>query len=558
METVDIVVYGGTVAGVAAAAKAAGNLKGIRDKKIALIIPDPVDHNGNGVCLGGLATVGGQNYFDQRNWSRHGLPDVHPAQGTYAWWSDNGKQQFYGVKNLADTMKRDLAKYGSMISYYYGYDITGIGWANGKITSVDLKQIKRDATTGVVVWENTTATVKGTVFIDASDSGRLTRLSNFGGTVGRYDFPAHALDASEKSSPGQGRQQVATLMFKVTGIDTSVREIDLSGKSPDGMRDVFVVPTAKEEHKEARGNGGKYAYKNNTTIVNFNNKYGPQGFVLKPFNAAQDGENSAEWWVNMLLLFNVDGRANNRDKGTSIFPADMRSDYKTVDDAWVAGRKMLENPEFLSAMRCFPGFQSAKLVMDSDGKPAVGKILYLRETIHAAQSSSARANGTENSNYGLHAMDCWNAGGSSSSGTDKRNYKKRIGLNYYYSDINGYKFEDLKDANGKYIWFDEVGQKIRSDIGVTDETPKNPVYVPYDALATNFVYNLLIPGYAVGASSFAWAEIRVLPNQCVLGDAAGVAAAYAVKNAKDPLNFSQTDIANIQTLLKNSNALLEK
>lgn len=42
METVDIVVYGGTVAGVAAAAKAAGNLKGIRDKKIALIIPDPV------------------------------------------------------------------------------------------------------------------------------------------------------------------------------------------------------------------------------------------------------------------------------------------------------------------------------------------------------------------------------------------------------------------------------------------------------------------------------------------------------------------------------------
>ena len=557
METVDIVVYGGTVAGVAAAAKAAGNLKGIRDKKIALIIPDPVDHNGNGVCLGGLATVGGQNYFDQRNWSRHGLPDVHPAQGTYAWWSDNGKHQFYGVKNLADTMKQDLAKYGSMISYYYGYDITSVSWGNGKISSVNLKQIKRDASTGIVVWENTTATVKGTVFIDASDSGRLTRLSNFGGTVGRYDFPAHALDASEKSSPGQGRQQVATLMFKVTGIDTSVREIDLSGKSPDGMRDVFVVPTAKEEHKEARGNGGKYAYKNNTTIVNFNNKYGPQGFVLKPFNAAQDGENSAEWWVNMLLLFNVDGRANNRDKGTSIFPADMRSDYKTVDDAWVAGRKMLENPEFLSAMRCFPGFQSAKLVMDSDGKPAVGKILYLRETIHAAQSSSARANGTENSNYGLHAMDCWDAGASSSEKTDKRNYKKRIGLNYYYSDINGYKFEDLKDANGKYIWFDEVGQKIRSDIGVTDETPKNPVYVPY-ALATNFVYNLLIPGYAVGASSFAWAEIRVLPNQCVLGDAAGVAAAYAVKNAKDPLNFSQTDIANIQTLLKNSNALLEK
>ena len=62
----------------------------------------------------------------------------------------------------------------------------------------------------------------------------------------------------------------------------------------------------------------------------------------------------------------------------------------------------------------------------------------------------------------------------------------------------------------------------------------------------------------MSASSLAWAEIRVLPNQCVLGDAAGVAAAYAIKNGKDPLSLSQTDITNIQTLLKNSNALLEK
>lgn len=260
----------------------------------------------------------------------------------------------------------------------------------------------------------------------------------------------------------------------------------------------------------------------------------------------------------MLLLFNVDGRANNRDKGTRIFPSDMRSDYKTVDDAWVAGRKMLQTEEFQKAMRCFPGFQSAQLVMDSDGKPAVGKILYLRETIHAAQSSSARANGTEDSNYGLHAQDCWRAGESSSEGIDKRNYKKRIGLNYYYSDINGYKFEDLKDANGNYIWFDEVGRKVRGDVGIERGTPANPVYVPYDAIATNFVKNLLIPGYAVSASSFAWAEIRVLPNQCVLGDAAGVAAAYAVTNNKQPLNFGNADIAKIQTTLTQSNALLNK
>ena len=50
----------------------------------------------------------------------------------------------------------------------------------------------------------------------------------------------------------------------------------------------------------------------------------------------------------------------------------------------------------------------------------------------------------------------------------------------------------------------------------------------------------------------------MLPSQCVLGDAAGVAAAYAVTNSKDPLSFSSADIAKIQTTLTQSNALLNK
>ena len=74
----------------------------------------------------------------------------------------------------------------------------------------------------------------------------------------------------------------------------------------------------------------------------------------------------------------------------------------------------------------------------------------------------------------------------------------------------------------------------------------------------NFVYNLLIPGYAASIASLGWAEARVLPNQCVLGDAAGVAAAYAVTNNKQPLNFGNADIAKIQTTLTQSNALLNK
>ena len=201
------------------------------------------------------------------------------------------------------------------------------------------------------------------------------------------------------------------------------------------------------------------------------------------------------------------------------------------------------------------GLKTQSWYKDSKGKPVVAKILYLRETIHSAQSSSARANGTENSNYALRTDDFRVPGSNKSSGYDARNYAKRVGLNYYALDINAYKFEDLKKS-GAYIWGHEVTTTLRE--GMSFPTHNSPTYVPYDAIATNFVYNLLIPGYAAGISSLGWSEARTLPNQCVLGDAAGVAAAYAAKNNKQPLNFNSTDIAAIQSTLLNSAAMLEK
>ena len=100
-----------------------------------------------------------------------------------------------------------------------------------------------------------------------------------------------------------------------------------------------------------------------------------------------------------------------------------------------------------------------------------------------------------------------------------------------------------------------VTKFVRSDVTIPD---LSPTYVPYSAIATNFVLNLLIPGYATGVASLGWAAARTIPNQCVLGDAAGVAAAYAANNNVDPLNFGSADITAIQNILKNSGALLEK
>lgn len=535
--TVDIVVYGGGFAGVAAAAKAAANTAS--NKTIALIVPDPVDHNGNGSCLGGIGTIGGQNYFDIRTDSK-GLV----TKGTFNWWHTK-LGQHYSVDEMAALLKADLAKYGSKIKYYYGYDISSVGW-DSRITSLTVKQIKRNPTTGIVEWESVQHTINGTVFIDASESGRLTRRANFGGTTGRFDFPATYLDADEKTDYGKGRQQVATLMFKVTGFDK-----DYTGD------DITILDHADTNHVYSAG-GGEKAYQNKKgKIYQFNEKHGPEGFALKPFNMAQDGPNSSEWWVNMLLVFNVDGRAYNRDKGTYLFPSDMRSDYKTVDDAWVEARNIINSAEFLDTIKEFPGFRNVQIVK-KNGKPVVGEVMYLRETIHAALSSTNRANGTENTNYGLTTNEANKAGKTYNDGSDSQNYATRIGLNFYWSDINAYKFEDLKDANGKYIWFDEVFRKVRPDLGLSGSSPTNPVYVPYNAITSNYVANLLTPGYAACMSSFAWAECRVLPNQCVLGDAAGVAAAYAITHNKDPLRLTASDLSQVQTTLRNSGARLEK
>ena len=166
------------------------------------------------------------------------------------------------------------------------------------------------------------------------------------------------------------------------------------------------------------------------------------------------------------------------------------------------------------------------------------------------KDTTAIANGTEDTNYQLTAIACNKAGATPTTGQDTANYKTRIGLNYYWSDINAYQFKDLMDASGAYIWGAEIEDKLRPDMGVTGSTPANPVYVPYLAITTGYVCNLLVPGYAAGMSSFAWAEGRVIPNLCVLGDAAGIAAAYAVNNGKHPRNFTDTDIAAIQGTLK--------
>ena len=60
-------------------------------------------------------------FFDIRDWK-----GTLPTKGTFNWWyRQHG--QFYSTDAMAAQLKTDLAKYGSKIKYYYGYDIKSIG-----------------------------------------------------------------------------------------------------------------------------------------------------------------------------------------------------------------------------------------------------------------------------------------------------------------------------------------------------------------------------------------------------------------------------------------------
>ena len=108
--------------------------------------------------------------------------------------------------------------------------------------------------------------------------------------------------------------------------------------------------------------------------------------------------------------------------------------------------------------------------------------------------------------------------------------------------------DDYIDENDskKYICGHLSYQKIRKDMNdpnypLDKNSPTAPAFIPYSALITKYVKNLLIPGYAVSASSFAWSEMRVLPNQCVLGDAAGIAAVTCLLSGRTPFELNDTD-----------------
>lgn len=536
LEKADIVIYGGGFAGCAAAHSSAMLAP---DKKILLVIPEPVREPG------GLGTVGGQNFTDIRYWKNNLV-----TLGSFErWFREAG--QFYNNRAMAEIINKDLQQFLNL-QIMYSYDIKHVNAEKKRIRSIYICPIERRES-GFVTWHGLEKQVTADIFIDASDDGRLARLTGAPLTVGRQDWPPEYLSAEEKSEDW-AHQQAATLMFKATGIRTP--------PEPAQLGEWFFSRDDKGSWGLA---GGKETWATNPVITEFNRKYGPLGFSIKPVNAAQNGVGSNEWWINTLLVYNVDGRAHQRDKGTARYPAKAQPNHLNTDQAWLAARNILQHPDFLEALRQFKvsdgrntyGFADVTLVLDSAGKPVVGEVMYLRETVHStlAQNDYLSESENENESFAVTAVETQHAGATPGEGSDLGNYPDRIGLGYYMMDINAYQWEDLK-ISGEYQW--PVTGYVRPDWQESGGEPRNPVYLPFQMLKAQGYDNMLLAGNAVSCSAFAWAELRVLPNLAVMGDAAGAAAARAVLYNESIADFGSLQIDWVRDKLLYLGARLEK
>ena len=156
----DILVYGGGFSGSAAARSAAASAP---KHKVLLVVPEPVN------ALGGLGTVGGQNCADIRLWKNQLV-----TQGSFGrWFKEAG--QFYNTEKMAEIIEKDLKNFPN-IEIVYSQDIKEVRSKKDIIKEVILQPIQRNQE-GRVVWHGNTKSISAKVFIDASDDGRLARLT---------------------------------------------------------------------------------------------------------------------------------------------------------------------------------------------------------------------------------------------------------------------------------------------------------------------------------------------------------------------------------------------
>lgn len=102
----------------------------------------------------------------------------------------------------------------------------------------------------------------------------------------------------------------------------------------------------------------------------------------------------------------------------------------------------------------------------------------------------------------------------------------RIKGKYYMVEDDYHNQSRFADAVCRTAWFiDAHGEKV------SEKLPAGGYYeIPYRALVTDKISNLIVVGRCISASFILQASMRIQPTCTSIGEAAGIAAAYALQN----------------------------
>lgn len=476
----DVVIYGGSFSGYAAARMIQRQGPGLR---VLVIVPQRQ--------LGEIGTVGAMNFWDLKGYER-------------GWIAGTFKELFerfdraYDPDDMAGFMA-DRLSFDPNIEVRTSTDIVGVGVRGREIVSLDLQTLS-NLPGGRREFDQDTRPqkVRARIFLDASFNGRMLRLAGFTGITGREDY-------------SDRRQQAVTLMFEIEGLDfwKAVSSGDFySNVDKDRSRMLWGGDPAKHPKTHT-----------------YNRRIQEIG-RLKPLNLAEGA--LGRYWVNVILLYGVDATKEDRDAGTERMPA---SDLMSLDEGYTKLRSMVESDEFLEALRDFPGFENVHITR-------FAPMLYVRESIH-----SSNAPGPTLADFAIRAEHVSRAGLTADTGEDKEHYARRVGLQFYFLDTQGYLDDDP---------LEKVMEAPLRDI------PEGPCYAPYDAIRNPKFDNVLVCGYGINASSIAWFALRVLPNQMVLGDAAGTACVEAFETGTLPGRLSDEQVASVRRRLVQYGGIVDK
>jgi hypothetical protein len=496
----EIVIYGGGPQAVSTALIASA---GDSDTDILLIVPERQ--------LGSIMTAGKQNLFDLNYYKSDKLPPGLPA----GYEGSQGGSLFRFVRDLGAVFPPDimedyferLLKESGRIEVLYETELTRIetrGEAAGdasSIQSVRFQKIRKNHEGKYLFQGRESAPVHADIFVDASESGRLLRMSGASFHTGREDSGQDQL------------QMVATLMYKVKGVDAY--------KAIEPSKDAYGVAYSTKGSFQLWA--GREAY-TIPEILEYD-RTNPH-FRLKAYNAGEDGyshvgsdTSAIPFWMNHMIIYHVDARKSWRDHiaGNGLYPA---SEGLDPEEAREIAINELKRPGYWEMIRKLPGLEKIEPVL-KNGEPEVGDILYLRESIHAR-------NKPDNSKkHALVKEDVMEGGAAL--------YDRRIGIGFYNFDSNTYRKHEM----------------------LTNPLHE-PWYVPYEVLRTPEVSNLLLPGYAANIDSYSWSAMRVYPNLIMLGDAAGAAAALALQKKFDLAEPKEQEMRLLQDTLYANQAILDK